>query len=196
MCVCVNVWYLFFFFSFWLNSLCITGSRFIRGEIGKERKAQEGGNPSIYMCVYMYIYPSLKEGLATHSSVLAWRIPQTEEPGGLLSLGLHRVGHNWSDLAAAAAGQRWIFPQVPRETPIKTSSINSIQSSHSVVFDSLWPQGLQHTRLPCPSLTLGACSNSCPSSQWCHPTIILCHPLLLPYCIPKKNFLLHPKEAK
>ena len=37
--------------------------------------------------------------------------------------------------------------------------------------DSLWPHELQHTRLPCPSPTPGACSNSCPSSQWCHPTI-------------------------
>ena len=41
--------------------------------------------------------------MATHSSVLAWRIPGTGEPGRLLSMGLHRVGHNWSDLAAAAA---------------------------------------------------------------------------------------------
>ena len=41
--------------------------------------------------------------MATHSSVLAWRIPGMEEPGGLLSMGLHRVGYDWSDLAAAAA---------------------------------------------------------------------------------------------
>ena len=41
--------------------------------------------------------------MATHSSVLAWRIPGTGEPGRLLSMGLHRVGHNWSDLAVAAA---------------------------------------------------------------------------------------------
>ena len=41
--------------------------------------------------------------MATHSSVLAWRIPGTGEPGGLLSLWLHRVGHDWSYLAAAAA---------------------------------------------------------------------------------------------
>ena len=41
--------------------------------------------------------------MATHSSVLAWRIPGTGEPGGLPSMGLHRVGHDWSDLAAAAA---------------------------------------------------------------------------------------------
>ena len=43
------------------------------------------------------------EGNATHSSVLAWRIPGTGEPGGLPSIGSHRVGHYWSDLAAAAA---------------------------------------------------------------------------------------------
>ena len=41
--------------------------------------------------------------MATHSSVLAWRIPGMGEPGGLLSMGSHRVGHDWSDLAVAAA---------------------------------------------------------------------------------------------
>ena len=46
-----------------------------------------------------------------------------------------------------------------------------IQFSRSVVSDSLRPHGLQHTRLPCPSPTPRACSNSCPSSQWCHSTI-------------------------
>ena len=44
--------------------------------------------------------------MATHSSVLAWRIPGMAEPGGLPSMGSHRVGHNWSDLAAAAATSR------------------------------------------------------------------------------------------
>ena len=43
--------------------------------------------------------------------------------------------------------------------------------SHWVMSDSLQPHGLQHTRLPCPSLSPGACSNSCPLSPWCHPTI-------------------------
>ena len=43
--------------------------------------------------------------------------------------------------------------------------------SHSVVSDSLRPYGLQHARLPCPSPTHRACSKSCPSSWWCHPTI-------------------------
>ena len=41
--------------------------------------------------------------MATRSSVLAWRIPRTEEPGGLPSMGSHRIGHDLSDLAAAAA---------------------------------------------------------------------------------------------
>ena len=46
---------------------------------------------------------ALEKEMATHSSVLAWRIPRTGEPGGLPSMGSHRVRHDWSDLAAAAA---------------------------------------------------------------------------------------------
>ena len=45
--------------------------------------------------------------MATHSSVLAWRTPGTGEPGGLPSMGSHRVGHDWSDLAAVAAASSW-----------------------------------------------------------------------------------------
>ena len=54
------------------------------------------------------------------------------------------------------------------------TELSSVQFSsiHSVVSDSLWPHGLQHTRLPCPSPTPGAYSNSCPLSRWCHPTIL------------------------
>ena len=48
---------------------------------------------------------------------------------------------------------------------------SSVQFSHSVVSDSLRPHGLQHARLPCPSPTPRVYSNSCPSSQWCYPTI-------------------------
>ena len=50
-------------------------------------------------------------------------------------------------------------------------SSSSVQFSCSVVSDSLWPHGLQHARLPCPSPTPGTYSNSCSSNQWCHPTI-------------------------
>ena len=55
------------------------------------------------------------------------------------------------------------------------------QFSRSVVSDFFWPRGLQHARLPCPSPTPGAYSNSCPSCQWYHPTTSSsCHSLLLP----------------
>ena len=54
---------------------------------------------------FTFHFHALEKEIATHSSVLAWRTPWTGEPGGLLSLGLHRVGHDWSDLAAAAAAQ-------------------------------------------------------------------------------------------
>ena len=52
---------------------------------------------------------ALEKEMATHSSVLAWRIPGTGEPGGLPSMGSHRVGHDWSDLAAAAAAFLKLF---------------------------------------------------------------------------------------
>ena len=67
---------------------------------------------------------------------------------------------------------------------------SSVQFSHLIVSDSLWPCELQHTRLPCPITNSQSCSNSCPSSQWCHPTIssILCHPFLLPSIFPSIRF--------
>ena len=62
---------------------------------------------------------------------------------------------------------------------------SQVQFSHSVMFNSLRPHGLQHARLPCPSPATRASSNSCPSSWWCHPTIIhRCPLLLLPSIFP------------
>ena len=52
---------------------------------------------------FTFHFHALEKDMATHSTVLAWRIPGTGEPGGLPSTGLHRVRHNWSDLAAAAS---------------------------------------------------------------------------------------------
>ena len=52
---------------------------------------------------FTFHFHALEKEMATHSSVLAWRIPGMGEPGGLPSMGSHRVGHDWSDLAAAAA---------------------------------------------------------------------------------------------
>ena len=52
---------------------------------------------------FTFHYHALEKEMATHSSVLAWRIPGTGEPGGLPSMGSHTVGHDWSDLAAVEA---------------------------------------------------------------------------------------------
>ena len=81
------------------------------------------------------------------------------EPGGLLSMGSHRVGHNWSDLAAAAAG-----------LSCNTQDL-SVQFSHSVMSDSLRPHESQHARPPCSLPSPGIHSDSHPSSPWCHPAI-------------------------
>ena len=54
---------------------------------------------------FTFHFHALEKEMATHSHVLAWRIPGMEELGGLPSLGSHRVGHGWSDLAAAAANK-------------------------------------------------------------------------------------------
>ena len=92
--------------------------------------------------------------MATHSSTLAWKIPWTEEPGRLQSMGSWRVRHNWSKLAAAAAAD---------------------QFSRSVMSDSLQPHGLQHARLPITNsrslLKLLAVKLVMPFNY-----LILCHP--------------------
>ena len=56
---------------------------------------------------FTFHFHALEKEMATHSSVLAWRIPGMEEPGGLPSMGSHRVGHDGSDLAAAAAARTY-----------------------------------------------------------------------------------------
>ena len=60
---------------------------------------------------FTFHFHALEKEMATHSTVLAWRIPGTGEPGGLPSMGSHRVGHNWSDLAAVAALQVILIPK-------------------------------------------------------------------------------------
>ena len=60
------------------------------------------GNKESDMTEWLHFH-ALEKEMATHSSVLGWRIPGTGEPGGLPSMGWHRVGHDWSNLAAAAA---------------------------------------------------------------------------------------------
>ena len=96
--------------------------------------------------------------------------------GYVWSMGSQRVPHCWSDLTGTHNPMISVLVQKGR------LDTGSIQFSCSVVSDSLRPHGLQHTRLPCPSPTPGAYSDSCALSRWCHPTISssVIHPLLLP----------------
>ena len=85
--------------------------------------------------------------MATHSSILAWRIPGTEESSGLPSMELHRVGHDWSSLAAAAAAARMLLFKNQR-TFLKSDTLNfnnSLLHSFSYQFYDPWrikPLGL------------------------------------------------------
>ena len=58
---------------------------------------------------FTFHFHALEKEMKTHSSVLAWRIPGTGEPGGLPSMGSHRVRHDWSDLAAVAWWFKWLI---------------------------------------------------------------------------------------
>ena len=78
---------------------------------------------------FTFHFHALEKEMATHSSVLAWRIPGTVGPGGLPSMGSHRFGHDWSDLAAASY------------------ICYSDSDSCSVMSNSLWPHGLYPTSL-------------------------------------------------
>ena len=61
---------------------------------------------------FTFHFHAVEKEMATHSSAIAWRIPGTGEPGGLPSMGSHRVGHDWSDLAeAAATPMEWFFSE-------------------------------------------------------------------------------------
>ena len=82
---------------------------------------------------------ALEKELATHSSVLAWRVPGMEEPGGLPSMGSHRVGHDWSDLAAAAAaGTVYLpFPVLTSPRPRHLWQIELVSDS-LLLSNALW----------------------------------------------------------
>ena len=80
---------------------------------------------------FTFHFHALEEEMATHSSVLAWRIPGTGEPGGLPSMGSHRVWHDWIDLAAvAAAGLSKLLTGDPWEFPLLRNTEESNSQGH------------------------------------------------------------------
>ena len=85
---------------------------------------------------FTFHFHALEREMATHSSVFAWRIPGTGKPGGLLSVGLHRVRHDWSDLAVAAAGLP-VHHQLLEFTQTLVYRVSdAIQPSHPLVSPS------------------------------------------------------------
>ena len=81
---------------------------------------------------FTFHFHALEKEMTTHSSILAWRIPGTGEPGGLPSVGSHRVGHDWSDLAAPllslskTLSSHYSLPSVPLTlTPLVPGSLAS-----------------------------------------------------------------------
>ena len=76
------------------------------------------------------------------------------------------------------------FPKFQALFPKPSTIFRSVQFSRSVMSDSFRPHESQHARPPCPSPTPGVHSDSCPSSQWCHPAISFCFPLLFLPPIP------------
>ena len=92
------------------------------------------------LCVWSISWEDLEEEMATHSSILAWRIPWTEEPGRLLSIGLHRVGHDWSDLACMVSHS-------VTQSPSRSGSHPLVYSAPGLLISS-WAHPAFHVLFP------------------------------------------------
>ena len=78
---------------------------------------------------FTFHFHALEKEMATHSNVLAWRIPGTGEPSWLLCMGSHRVGHDWSQLATAAAGQVMFFSEYNIKARVVQRTWSSVEFS-------------------------------------------------------------------
>ena len=149
---------------------------------------------------FTFHFYALEKEMATHSSVLAWRIPGMGEPGGLPSMGSHRVGHDWSNLAAAAADNhgsvithlepdileyevKWALGSItinkasggdgiPAELfPIlKDDSVKVLHSIRQQIWKTHQWPCCKNTTVEKPSTTLGGLENSGLLSQWSQMT--------------------------
>ena len=108
-----------------------------------------------------HLVPDLRHGSPPTPNCLPPRVLGKLEESFLL-------GHRWVSIF-----KKYYLCRKPRmcQTYLNLYFNMLLLFSCSVVSDSLWPHGLQHARLPCSSPSPRACSNSCPSSRWCHPTI-------------------------
>ena len=83
---------------------------------------------------FTFHFHALEKEMAAHSIVLAWRIPGTGEAGGLPSMGSHRVGHDWSDVAAAAAAWDWKAFSTARDSLLFSGKCPSLQCGDVLFF--------------------------------------------------------------
>ena len=115
---------------------CIVGRFFTDWATRKFPSSSNSGSCLIFLSIYLFplAFQSLgwedppEEGMATHSSILAWRILWTEEPGRLQSIGLQRIGHNWNDLACTHSLSRHPSLSLVSSTFHKAQAYNSASS--------------------------------------------------------------------
>ena len=144
----------------------------------------------------------LVKEMATHSSVLAWRIPGTGEPGGLPSVGLHRVGHDCSDLAAAGfkrlllgrkATTNLLLSRFSRVRLCATPEMAAHQAPPSLGFFRKITEVGYHFLLQCMKVkSQSEVTQSCPTQG---PHGLQPNRLLCPWDFPGKNKVLHIKES-
>ena len=140
--------------------------------------------------------------MATHSSILSWRIPGTGEPGGLLSMGSHRVGRDWSDLAAAAAGLSekvwfmelsqggqkevplmWIYAGLWLDAPFWGTKPSSTKGNVLIHFHLTGSLFAWESQGPCGCPPAGSFQNTLTKGQTCPlvvSALLLCQPGLVP----------------
>ena len=123
----------------------------------------------------------MEKAMAPHPSTLAWKIPWTEEPGGLQSMGLLRVGHDWATSLSLFTFMHWrrkwqstlvFLPGESQGRGAWWAAVSGFTHGRTrLKWLSSSSSRLQHTRLPCLSLSPWVFSDLCALSWWCHPTI-------------------------
>ena len=120
-CISLQGQFFNFFFLFWASLVACLGNPMDGGAWWAAVHGIVKSRKRLSDFTFTFHFHAFEKETATHSSVLAWRIPGKGEPGGLPSMGLHRVGHNWSNLAVAAAvAQRVKHLPAMQETQVQS----------------------------------------------------------------------------
>ena len=127
----------------WIWTWASSGSWWYTGKPGVLKSMGLQSRTRLSDFTFTFYFHAFEKEMATHSSVLSWRIPGKAEPGGLPSMGLHRVGHDRSDLAAAAAAcigallRQNLHPNFPMETGC-SFPLNDLQEIRPRLVSSLF----------------------------------------------------------